>query len=201
MTTKLEGGLVGVDHVAYPTWKPKETVEFYRDVLGWPLAHCILAPGWGKDPFPDFAHFFFDIGAGARIAFFYYFGLPEYEDPNLTDLLKFKARHLAMLVDTEEELRYYQHRLEAAGWPIRHGGKPIMHELIESLYCFDPNGYNIEISRKLRPTNEADLTDTELSIQALCDVSQDAEPTLAKVWDRKAQLILERLPAEELARS
>jgi catechol 2,3-dioxygenase-like lactoylglutathione lyase family enzyme len=201
MTTKLEGGLAGVDHVAFPTWKPKETVHFYRDVLGWPLAHCILAPGWGKDPFPDFAHFFFDLGAGARIAFFYYFGLPPYEDPNLTDLLRFKARHLAMLVDTKEELDHYQHRLEAAGYELRHGGKPIMHELIESIYVFDPNGYNIEISRKLRPVTDEDMADTELSIQALCDVSEDPEPTLAKVWERKAELLMEQQPREELTRA
>jgi catechol 2,3-dioxygenase-like lactoylglutathione lyase family enzyme len=199
MTTKLEGGLVGVDHVAYPTWKPKETVHFYRDVLGWPLAHCILAPGWGKDPFPDFAHFFFDLGAGARLAFFYYFGHPPYEDPNLTDLLRFKARHLAMRVDTKEELDYYQHRLEDAGYELRHGGHSIEHELIESIYVFDPNGYNIEISRPLRPVTDADLADSELSIQALCEVSEDPEPTLEKVWRRKAELILEQQPGEELA--
>jgi catechol 2,3-dioxygenase-like lactoylglutathione lyase family enzyme len=192
MTTKLEGGLVGVDHVAYVTWKPKETVHFYRDVLGFPLAHCILAPGWGKDPFPDFAHFFFDIGAGARLAFFYFFGLPPYKDPNITPLLEWKGRHLAMLVDTKEELDHYQHRLEDAGYELRHGGHPLMHELIESIYVFDPNGYNIEISRKLRPVTDADLADTEFSIQAIIDVSDDPEPTLAKVWERKGRLIMER---------
>jgi catechol 2,3-dioxygenase-like lactoylglutathione lyase family enzyme len=190
VTTKIEGGLAGVDHVAYVTWRPEETIHFYRDVLGFPLAHCILAPGWGNDPQPDFAHFFFDLGAGARLAFFYYFGEPLYDDPNISHLLK-KARHLAMLVDTKEELDYYQHRLEDAGYTLRNGGRPFMHELIESIYVFDPNGYNIEISRKLRPLTEADTEDTEFSIQALIDISREPEPTLAKVWERKAELILE----------
>lgn len=191
--TMLEGGLRGVDHVAYPTWKPAETVHFYRDVLGFPLAHCILAPGWGKDPFPDFAHFFFDIGAGARLAFFYFFDLPPYKDPNIAPLLEYKSRHLAMLVDTKEELDHYQHRIEHAGYELRNGG-PLMHELIESIYVFDPNGYSIEISRPLRPLTDADAMDTELSMQALVDVTQGDGPSLAKVWERKAQLLKERVP-------
>jgi catechol 2,3-dioxygenase-like lactoylglutathione lyase family enzyme len=170
------------------TWKPEETIRFYRDVLGFPLAHCILAPGWGNDPQPDFAHFFFDIGAGARIAFFYYFGEPPYEDPNVS-LLIAKARHLAILVDTEEELENYRLRIEAAGYPMRHGGKRVAHELIESIYMFDPNGYNLEITRKLRGLNEEDAADTALSIEALIDVAREPEPTLAKLWARKGELI------------
>lgn len=188
MTTKLEGGLRGVDHVAYPTWKLEETVHFYRDVLGFPLQHCILAPGWGNDPMPDFAHFFFEIGAGGRIAFFYYFGSEPYVDPNMPDRIN-RSRHLALLVDTEEELDGYQRRLEEGGYELRFR---IAHELIESIYVWDPNGYSIEISRPLRPLTDADSADTELSIEALIEVSRGPEPTLAKVWERKAELLHER---------
>jgi len=189
MVTKLEGGMRGVDHVAYPTWKLEETVHFYRDVLGFPLKHCILAPGWCDQPMPDFAHFFFDIGARGTIAFFYYFGLEEYKDPNMPDRIN-RSRHLALAVDTEEELDYYQKRIEDGGYKLRFR---IMHELIESIYVWDPNGYGIEITRPLRPLQEADEVDTELSIQALIDVSKEPEPTLAKVWQRKAELIGEKL--------
>jgi catechol 2,3-dioxygenase-like lactoylglutathione lyase family enzyme len=192
MTTKLEGGLVGVDHVAYATWKPEETVHFYRDVLGFPLAHAIIAPGWGNDPHPDFVHFFFDIGAGGRLAFFYYFGVPPYEDQT-PDRLK-RARHLALLVDTEEELDGYQRRLEDAGYQLRFR---LMHELIESIYVWDPNGYSIEISRKLRPLTDADTIDTALSMQALIDVCREPEPTLEKLWARKGRLIVEQEHAKE----
>jgi len=191
--TKVEGGIRGVDHVAYVTWKVEETVHFYRDVLGLPLSHCILAPGWGSDPHPDFAHFFFDIGNGGRIAFFYYFGEPPYQDEQISPMLR-KARHLALLVDTEEELEGYRQRILAAGYPMRHDGNRVMHELIESIYMFDPNGYNFEITRKLRPLGVADALDTELSIQALIDVSKGTEPTMAKLWERKGALILEQEP-------
>ncbi len=189
MVTKLAGGMRGVDHVAYPTWKLAETVHFYRDVLGFPLKHCILAPGWGNDPHPDFAHFFFDIGANGTIAFFYYFNTPEYRDPNIPDRIN-RARHLALQVDTLEELDGYQKRIEDAGYELRFR---IAHEIIESIYVWDPNGYAIEISRHLRPLQEADTVDTELSIQALVDVTQGSEPSLAKVWERKAELIAEKL--------
>ena len=166
-TTKLEGGLRGVDHVAYPTWKPEETVHFYRDVLGFPLAHCILAPGWGNDPHPDFVHFFFDIGAGARLAFFYYFGVEPYEDPNVPDRIKTGAAP-----GDARRHRRGARRTTSAGSRRRASScaSAIMHELIESIYVWDPNGYSIEISRKLRPLTEADAVDTELSIQALIDV-------------------------------
>src|ERR1700722_1294433 len=64
--------LDGVDHTARPTWKLKETVEFYRDSLGLPLVHSVSARGWGTGSHPDFLPFFFDSGQGSTIAFFYY---------------------------------------------------------------------------------------------------------------------------------
>ena len=96
---------------------------------------------------PDFAHFFFDIGASGTIAFFYYFGTPEYRDPTCPDRIN-RSRHLALAVDTEEELDHYQQRIEDGGYQLRFR---IMHELIESIYVWDPNGYGIEITRPLRP--------------------------------------------------
>ena len=39
--------LMGVDHTARPTWRLRETIEFYRDKLGLPLVHVISARGWG----------------------------------------------------------------------------------------------------------------------------------------------------------
>jgi len=188
--TKLPDGMRGVDHVAYVTTKPKETVHFYRDILGFPLVHCITAPAWGNDPFADFVHFFFDIGSGAKIAFFYFFGQdPDEMAPGINSgpgMLQ-RSRHLAMLVDTKEELDAYERRFEEAGYPLRHR---VMHELIESIYAWDPNGYNIEIARPLRQVDEVDCEDAELAMQALIDVVDGPDPSMEKLWVRKAELIL-----------
>ena len=70
----------GVDHAAFPTFDPVGTVNFYNGVLKFPIVHSICAAGWGPENHPDFIHFFFDIGNGDRMAFFYYFGLEPFGD-------------------------------------------------------------------------------------------------------------------------
>ena len=76
---ELHPRLHGVDHTARPTWKLRETVHFYRDILGLPLVHCISAKGWGreKENHADILHFFFDSGNESTIAFFYYIGTQQ----------------------------------------------------------------------------------------------------------------------------
>ncbi|GAB1516122.1 VOC family protein [Actinophytocola sp. KF-1] len=70
-------GLYGVDHLAHVTWKPGETADFYREVLGLPLTHAVTGVGWLSEDFPDFVHFFLGLGGGNYLAFFYFF-----DDPN-----------------------------------------------------------------------------------------------------------------------
>src|ERR1700737_2091945 len=101
----------GTDHIAYPTFDPVATVRFYHDVLGFPIAHAITAKGWGQANHPDFVHFFFDIGNGDRLAFFYYFGLERRID-DTPYLLKHSARHLAIHVDSVDDLGEYDRRLK-----------------------------------------------------------------------------------------
>ena len=109
MTGNTTLRLKGVNHTARPTWKLKETVEFYRDVLGLPLVHTISARGWGPATHPDFLHFFFDSGNGSTIAFFYYLGseppaeLKErpYMRPVPEDHV-FDASHTAWAVDSAD---------------------------------------------------------------------------------------------------
>jgi catechol 2,3-dioxygenase-like lactoylglutathione lyase family enzyme len=174
----------GVDHTAFVTFDPAETVRFYRDILGFPLCASVCATGWG--PAPDFVHFFFDIGNGDQLAFFYYFGHAPYEDVAIPELLK-SARHLALNVETLEHLDEYERRLTEGGYaPYMR----VMHETIESIYVTDPNGLNFEITRPLREMSEVDSTDAELTIGALLDVlAEDGEPTLHKVWEAKARRI------------
>ncbi|GAA3124887.1 VOC family protein [Streptosporangium carneum] len=178
----------GVDHAAYVTTRPAETIRFYRDVMGLRTPHVITAKGWGSRPHPDFVHFFFDIGDGDRLAFFYYFGVPEDPEARPPDY------HLALHVDTEEELLAWRGRFEEHGVRVI---AQIIHETIESIYARDPNGMIIEITRPLRDLTDRDRRDAELSLEALLDsLADDVEPTLETFWRRKAELVAKELDNE-----
>lgn len=196
----LDHRVRGVDHVAFPTFDPAATIRFYRDVLGMPPVHSICAAGWGPEDHPDFIHFFFDIGNGDRIAFFYYFGLEAPERGKKGDVYArfdedtpeffVKARHLAIHVDSEEDLLEYRRRLDASEWPVE---MQIQHETIESIYTHDPNGYMFEITRALRPVTPQEDLEAALTIDALESITNGgSEPTLADLFARKAELIVER---------
>ena len=194
----------GVDHVAYPTFDPAATVRFYRDVLGFPVVHSICAAGWGPEKHPDFIHFFFDIGNHDRLAFFYYFGLEPFEGGPRGDAYSrfgedvpvffIRSRHLAIHVDSQEDLMEYRRRLDGSEWPVE---MQIQHETIESIYTHDPNGYMIELTRALRPVTPQEDLDAELTIEALIEVTSQPDPSMAALLTRKAELIVERAAAWE----
>ncbi|MFC4033363.1 VOC family protein [Streptomyces polygonati] len=182
----------GVDHLAFVTWKPRATYEFYTRVLGMPLVHAITATGWVTDDYPDFVHFFFESGKGNRIAFFYYFGLPEEEPPS--DLMH-RSRHVAFHVDTEEDLLAWRGRLKAHGVRVT---TPLAHELIESIYFDDPNGLQLEITRPLREMSGIDARDAELTVRALIDVAESPHPRAQSLWQRKAELVRKSAEVSDL---
>ncbi|MEV7289151.1 VOC family protein [Streptomyces sp. NPDC093252] len=203
MTHKPEHRVRGVDHAAFPTFDPVGTTRFYRDVLKFPIVHSICAAGWGPEKHPDFIHFFFDIGNGDRIAFFYYFGTEPSGDqsapgdawarlPHDTPVYFANSRHLAIHVEDEEDLLEYRRRLDESEWPVE---MQVMHETIESIYTHDPNGYLIEITRALRPVTAQEDLDAALTIDALCEIARGEAPSMDKLLTRKAELIVERAAA------
>jgi catechol 2,3-dioxygenase-like lactoylglutathione lyase family enzyme len=197
----------GVDHVAFPTFDPAATVAFYRDVLGFPVVHSICAAGWGPERHPDFIHFFFDIGNGDRIAFFYYFGFEppgggckgdvyaRFDDdaPNFF----VTSRHLALHVDSEADLLEYRRRLDSSRWPVE---LQLQHETIESIYTHDPNGYFFEITRSMRPVTPQEDLDANLTVDALVEIVGGPDVSMAALLARKAELIVERAAGWEPAK-
>jgi catechol 2,3-dioxygenase-like lactoylglutathione lyase family enzyme len=192
--------VTGVDHAAFPTFDPAGTVRFYRDVLGFPVVHSICAAGWGPDGHPDFIHFFFDIGGGDRLAFFYYFGLAGPDRaygqgdayarfPADTPVWFVHSRHLALHVESEEHLLEYRRRIDASEWPVE---MQIQHETIESIYTHDPNGYLIEITRAMRPVTPQEDLDANLTIDALIDIVRRPGHSMNDLLARKAELITDR---------
>jgi catechol 2,3-dioxygenase-like lactoylglutathione lyase family enzyme len=183
--------LHGVHHTAFPTWKPKSTVEFYRDALGLPVRHAITAKGWGRrnEQHPDFLHFFFETGDENMLAFFYYIGTKPH--PALTELRGYLAlsRHTAWAVKSVAELQRWRDRIASAGVKV---SEAIEHEILHSIYFRDPNGYDMEITCEIRPLGAGDTRDAELSVQAMMDVFGDdnvANATIEDFWRRKGELV------------
>ncbi|MDI4234122.1 VOC family protein [Bradyrhizobium sp. Arg237L] len=186
--------LDGVDHTARPTWKLRETIEFYRDILGLPLVHTISARGWGHPGHPDFLHFFFDAGKGATIAFFYYIGSDRTEKYMPEDHHFYSATHTAWSVPTAEELQRWKTTLEARGLTV---SPYTRHEILESIYFRDPNGYPIEITLRLRDIEVIDELDAKLTLEAAMQVEDELRAKgdrlrdIDTVWRRKAKLVEE----------
>lgn len=180
--------LHGVHHTARPTWKLKETVEFYRDVLELRLCHAICARGWGPSDHPDFLHFFFESGEGSTIAFFYYLKTDKPEDNVPQGGFIYNSVHTAWRVETREELLAWKEKLEGKGYEIMQ----VRHEILESIYVTDPNGYSIEIAWGLREMNEADAADAGLTLAAAIALEEEAGgrvQTVDEIWRRKASLV------------
>src|ERR1700748_3588852 len=69
--TNREFDFQGINHLALVSSDMKRTVDFYSGVLGMPLIKTIDLPrGVGQ-------HFFFDIGNGDSLAFFWFADAPD----------------------------------------------------------------------------------------------------------------------------
>ncbi|MBV9529231.1 VOC family protein [Sphingomonas sp.] len=191
--TPLSPRLAGVDHTAHPTWKLKETVEFYRDVMGLPLIHAITAKGWGreKEQHADFLHIFFDSGNGSSIAFFYYIGTEQPENLKVPRGYMSMANHTAWAVETPEDLAAWKERLRSFGVQV---SDEVRHETIESIYFRDPNFYPIEITLPLRKLDRIDASDAALTVQAAMELETAGSwNSIDAMWKRKAELVQARM--------
>ena len=127
-----------------------------RHLLGLPLLYAISARGWWPEDHADFLHFFFDSGNGSSIAFFYYIGTSPPEFVKVRNDYRYRATHTAWRVESREALLACRAQVEAAGIKVKY---QIRHEVIESIYFEDPNGYSVEVTWQVRPFTEVDRND------------------------------------------
>ncbi len=131
----------GVHHTAFRCRDAAETRRFYEGILGMPLAAALSfdeEPGTGAPL--KYLHLFFEMGDGNYVAFF---DLPESADES-----RFKKKsgfnlHIAFEVAGRAELDEFQRRFRENG--IENHG-PIDHHFVTSIYAWDPNGIQIEIT-------------------------------------------------------
>ncbi len=130
-----------VHHVAYTTRDVEATYDFYTNKLGMPLLRTenhLQGDGF-------FRHFFFGMGNGEAIAFFYLEDVGEEADYK-TDIstgmgLPPWANHIAFKLDTLEELETMTGLMHDRGID---GIMRVDHGWCTSIYTLDPNGIMVE---------------------------------------------------------
>jgi catechol 2,3-dioxygenase-like lactoylglutathione lyase family enzyme len=157
--------LRGINHLALVCRDMQATVDFYSGVLGMPLIKTIELPfGMGQ-------HFFFDIGNGDALAFFWFPDAPEAAPgvaaprslPADGDLVTAvgSMNHVAFDVPPEK-IDEYLAKLRAKGIRaadiLNHddserGASKEVHDgtFVRSIYFFDPDGILLEFAAWLRP--------------------------------------------------
>ncbi len=166
-----EFNLRGVNHLALVCSDMQQTVEFYQGILGLTLTKTLELPdGMGQ-------HFFFDIGKGDSLAFFWFPGAPARE-PGVTGPAALPGRgditsavssmnHIAFDVDPDKIDEYAQ-RLRDKGvrcsGPINHDDSPEgwSREIYDgvfmrSVYFFDPDGLSLEFAAWMKVLTPADV--------------------------------------------
>jgi catechol 2,3-dioxygenase-like lactoylglutathione lyase family enzyme len=161
----------GVNHIALVCRDMARTVEFYRDVLGMPLIKTIDLPaGMGQ-------HFFFDIGNGDSLAFFWFPQAPAAAPgvaapaalPGRGDMRSAHGsmNHIAFNVPAEQFDDCYA-RLKAKGVKVsailNHDDSPAQVSaevtdkvFVRSVYFFDPDGVCLEFAAWTRTFDERDV--------------------------------------------
>jgi catechol-2,3-dioxygenase len=107
------------------------------------------------------------------------------------------ANHTAWRVETEEELRAWQSKLEKAGVQV---SQSVKHEILESIYFRDPNFYPLEITRSLRAIEHIDSVDAEMTMAAALDLADAGGwDSVEQLWRQKAQHVAARQRAAKAA--
>jgi catechol 2,3-dioxygenase-like lactoylglutathione lyase family enzyme len=154
--TEFELG--GINHLALVCKDMAQTVAFYSGVLGMPLIKTIDLPrGMGQ-------HFFFDIGNGDSLAFFWFADAPAAQPgvasatpgPLPGPSAHGSMNHVAINVPAGKIDEYYE-RLTAKGIKasrvISHDDSPMQASLeitpttfVRSIYFYDPDGIALEFA-------------------------------------------------------
>ncbi|MDR3506865.1 MAG: VOC family protein [Caulobacteraceae bacterium] len=163
--------LRGINHLALVCKDMDRTVRFYRDVLGMPLIKTIDLPGGSGQ------HFFFDIGNGDSLAFFWFPNAPASQPgisnpggmPGSPEFITAHGsmNHVAFNVPAEKFDEYYE-KLKAKGITVtpilnhddsEYQVSGTLHEgvFVRSVYFFDPDGVCLEFACWTRGFDESDV--------------------------------------------
>ncbi|MEP3891646.1 MAG: VOC family protein [Hellea sp.] len=134
----------GFHHVAYRCRDAKETVEFYTQHLNMDFQLAIAedhVPSTGA--YDPYMHIFLDAGNNNVLAFF---ELPEQPDMDRDQNTPEWVQHIALRVDSLDDLMSAKARLETANIDVI---GPTHHGIFKSIYFFDPNGHRLELAANI----------------------------------------------------
>jgi catechol 2,3-dioxygenase-like lactoylglutathione lyase family enzyme len=162
-------GIKGLHHTAYRCRDSEQTRRFYEDFLGLPLAMS-LELGETKTGRPcAFLHTFYQLDDGSFLAFFEAPEMPfEFKDQHDFDL------HIALEVSREHLAAMYA-KGKAQGIDVR---GITNHEIFESIYFRDPNGYVVELTARTAQ-HETATDNTQNGARAKLDAWQRAKQSPA----------------------
>lgn len=137
--------ILGVHHAAFLCFDAGETREFYENVCGLKTVAAFTFDGIVDTPVKvRYMHIFFEMADGNCVAFF---DLPNKLRP--TDFKRTSGfkQHIAMMVASEAEMLAFKQRWEAHGYMV---DGPLDHHFVKSIYTYDPNGIQVEITVKAK---------------------------------------------------
>jgi catechol 2,3-dioxygenase-like lactoylglutathione lyase family enzyme len=145
--------LGGIHHAAYRCRDAKETVEWYRRVLGMDYSTAFAedhVPSTGE--YDPYMHVFLEAGNGNILAFF---ELPNQPAMGRDEQTPAWVQHLAFRVPSVEALVAAKDHIEREGVEVL---GPTHHGIFKSIYFFDPNGHRIELAADIgTPEQYAEL--------------------------------------------
>jgi catechol 2,3-dioxygenase-like lactoylglutathione lyase family enzyme len=132
-------------HNAYRCRDSEQTREFYEDFLGLPLSYALRIEHTATGRTTRALHTFYQMDDGSYLAFFEVPGDPfDFKKQKDFDL------HVALEVE-RTDLDVVLAKARAAGLEARGIAD---HDIVESIYLRDPNGYVIELAAR-RPEKGA----------------------------------------------
>ena len=138
----------GVHHLVFCTDDMKKTVDFYVDVMKFPLIHVMRVPpglgtgpkNRGNPPYEECRHYFFDMGNDSILAFF---EVPKGAEPAANRNAVGAAQHCAFVV-SPERFREFEEDLKQANIPYL---PPVEQGPgCWGIYLYDPNGIRLEVA-------------------------------------------------------
>lgn len=131
-----------VHHHAFRTKDMEATRKFWEETLGMPMVGTFVEL---VDPVTEgpsnYIHTFFELGDGSKLAFFQ-FQEGLYKDSEIAGPQDPFDHHIALQVDSKDEVFAFKDRLETAG----HECMLIDHGYCYSVYFHDPNGMQVELT-------------------------------------------------------